>query len=68
MTDLPYKRIKGLKEWNFGRFEGEHEYLNPALPYRDFFVQFGGEGEDEVQKRISDCLLDIMQQEEGRNT
>nr|WP_284248700.1 histidine phosphatase family protein [Tetragenococcus halophilus] len=67
VTDMPYKRVKGLKEWNFGRFEGEHEYLNPELPYRDFFVQFDGEGEDEVQKRISDCLLKIMQGEDGKN-
>ena len=35
---IPYKRVKGLKEWNFGTFEGESEDLNPPLPYGDFFV------------------------------
>lgn len=23
VTDMPYERLKGLKEWNFGTFEGE---------------------------------------------
>ena len=36
VTDIPYKRLKGLKEWNFGTFEGESEDLNPPLPYKDF--------------------------------
>ncbi len=45
MTDLPYTSRKDLKEWNFGRLEGEGEHLNPQLPYRDFFVQYGGEDE-----------------------
>ncbi|MGL9730981.1 hypothetical protein IGI44_004399 [Enterococcus sp. DIV0756] len=26
VTDLTYSRIKGLKEWNFGDLEAEHEY------------------------------------------
>ena len=38
VCDLPYQRKKGLKEWNFGRFEGEPEFLNPPLPYGDFVV------------------------------
>ncbi|MCQ5201028.1 histidine phosphatase family protein, partial [Faecalibacillus faecis] len=24
-TDMPYTRLKGLKEWNFGAFEGKDE-------------------------------------------
>ena len=32
----PYERVKGLKEWNFGKFEGASEDLNPRLPYGDF--------------------------------
>ena len=43
--DMPYERIKGLKEWNFGAFEGLTEDTNPPLPYGDFYVPFGGEGE-----------------------
>ena len=37
ITDMPYTRLKGLKEWNFGAFEGKDECLNPKLPYGDFF-------------------------------
>lgn len=65
ITNLPYSRVKGLKEWNFGTFESESEQLNPPLPYKDFFVQFGGEEELELRKRISDTLLEIMENESG---
>ncbi len=47
ITDMDYTRLKGLKEWNFGSIEGESESLNPPLPYKDFFVQYGGEEEKE---------------------
>lgn len=49
LTELPFKTHKKLKEWNFGTFEGEGEHLNPPLPYNDFFIQFGGEGQLEVE-------------------
>ncbi len=58
---MPYTRLKGLKEWNFGRFEGKDEFLNPPLPYGDFFKQFGGESEDELRERIVKTLKDIME-------
>lgn len=64
VTDIPYTRVRGLKEWNFGRFEGESEDLNPKLPYGDFFVQFGGEGEMELRDRVSATLVEIMNKEE----
>lgn len=63
VTDIPYKRLKGLKEWNFGVFEGESEDLNPALPYGDFFAKFGGEKEKEFQKRIADTCQKIMEED-----
>ncbi|MBY7142276.1 histidine phosphatase family protein [Virgibacillus sp. NKC19-3] len=63
VTDMPYTRVKGLKEWNFGVFEGESEDLNPPLPYHDFFVTFGGEGQEEFQKRIAEACRDIMEQD-----
>lgn len=62
-ADMEYKRLKGLKEWNFGVFEGESEDLNPALPYGDFFVPFGGEGEMEMRQRMADTLMEIMNQD-----
>ena len=48
-SQMPYTRLKGLKEWNFGAFEGKDECLNPKLPYGDFFKQYGGEGEMELR-------------------
>lgn len=64
---MPYTRLKGLKEWNFGVFEGKDECLNPPLPYGDFFRQFGGEADVDVQKRLSDTLLEIMQKEDHKS-
>lgn len=58
LTDIAYTQSKNLREWNFGRLEGEGEHLNPPLPYQDFFVQFDGEGEADFQDRIS---LEIAQ-------
>lgn len=60
---MPYQRRKGLKEWNFGAFEGKDECLNPAHPYADFFKQFGGEGEKEFQTRFSDAVSEIMKED-----
>ena len=56
----PYERLKGLKEWNFGKFEGASEDLNPRLPYGDFFKQYGGEGEIELRERLMATITDIM--------
>lgn len=64
VTDLPYTRLKGLKEWNFGVFEGESEDLNPPLPYGDFFVNYGGEGELEMRQRMADTLLEVMKKQD----
>ncbi|OJG71151.1 hypothetical protein RV12_GL001590 [Enterococcus quebecensis] len=62
VTDLSYKRVKGLKEWNFGRLESESESLNPPLPYGDFFTGYGGEGERQFRKRVSETLMEIMKE------
>jgi broad specificity phosphatase PhoE len=63
VTNLPYRRLKGLKEWNFGTFEGESEDLNPALPYGNFFANYGGEEEKEFQKRMADTVQKIMEED-----
>ena len=60
ITDMAYTRSKGLKEWNFGTFEGESEDLNPALPYGDFFTKYGGEEESELRNRVAETLHEIM--------
>ncbi|MFS7003963.1 histidine phosphatase family protein [Carnobacterium maltaromaticum] len=67
LTDSPYKRIKGLREWNFGSYEGEGEHLNPPLPYNDFFVQFGGESQVELEERISSTIEMIMRNTQEEN-
>ena len=64
ITDMPYTRLKGLKEWNFGAFEGKDECLNPKLPYGDFFKQFGGEGELELRERMNKTLTEIMSKDD----
>ena len=64
---LSYQRVKGLKEWNFGTFEGESEDLNPPLPYEDFFVTYGGESQDQVRERMAATILQLMQETKGKS-
>lgn len=64
---VPYQRVKGLKEWYFGTFEGESEDLNPPLPYEDFFVTYGGESEAQVRERIAATILQLMQETPGQS-
>lgn len=61
---LPYTRLKGIKEWNFGRFEAMDDFLNPPLPYDDFFVKYGGESQDGVSERMAKALSQVMEQED----
>lgn len=63
VTDTPYKRLKGLKEWNFGTLEGESEDLNPSLPYGNFFANYSGEEEKEFQKRVVNTCEKIMEED-----
>lgn len=67
ITDINYKRVKGLKEWNFGDFEGEGEHLNPPLPDKDFFVQFGGEDEKDFKQRVTSTIFDLVSDAQGNN-
>ncbi len=67
-----YDRIKELKEWDFGIFEGEPEYLNPKRPigetsYGDSFVPYGGESSKKVQERMNSGLIKIMEKKENNN-
>lgn len=59
--DVPYSIEKGLKEMNFGRLEGEPEYLNPAIPmYSEYFSSAGGETREAVGQRMEETLRTIM--------
>lgn len=68
ITDQPYTRTKGLKEWNFGIMEGESESLRIKRPegqltHGDFFVQWGGESDVQLIQRYQKTLDDITQSE-----
>ncbi len=64
---MPYTRLKGIKEWDFGVFEGESEDLNPkhaeGETYKEFFKKFGGESFEEVTERVNRTLTEIMDKE-----
>lgn len=40
------------------------EFLNPPLPYEDFFVKYGGEDQEEVGERMDKTLSQVMEQED----
>lgn len=72
ITKMPYMRLKGLKEWDFGIFEGESEDLNPPADpirksYGEFFVQYHGESDLDVQSRVNSTLTEIMEKEDHQN-
>lgn len=60
-----YKRLKGIKEWGFGLFEGESIELLKAIKkpenlYGDYVVPFGGESKSEVESRVYETLEDVV--------
>lgn len=60
IVDMPYERVADLREWGFGAFEGERVGLMPPFPWGEFYVQFGGEAQEAVRRRVTDALLRIM--------
>ncbi|MCB5950679.1 histidine phosphatase family protein [Enterococcus sp. BWT-B8] len=65
-NQLNYTRIKGLKEMDFGTFEGESEDLNPE-DKSTFFLQYGGESREQVRKRLVKTCQDIMRKGDHQN-
>ena len=67
--NMPYTRLKGLKEMNFGTFEGESEDLNPKDRelFGTFFLGYGGESRKQVNERMVKTCTEIMEKE-GHNT
>ena len=65
IVTMPYERLKGLKEVNYGFFEGEREMLKPKEPQEivSFFVPFGGENTNDVAARMLRTLTEMMEQE-----
>jgi len=70
VTNMPYTRLKGLRELSFGKFEGEPEFLHPKSDpvkhFGDYYVQFGGEDDFVAQKRVNDTLTKIMNQDDNQ--
>ncbi|WEV38992.1 phosphoglycerate mutase family protein [Lactobacillus sp. ESL0680] len=71
VTKLPYKRLKGLKEWNFGLFEAQADYLLPKFTFTDpaeasFFVPYGGESSMQVMDRMTKTISQIMAQPDNQ--
>ncbi|MDF7683608.1 histidine phosphatase family protein [Lactobacillus sp. ESL0679] len=65
VTKQPYERLKGLKEWDFGLFEAQPQYLLPKFTFKDpaeasFFVPYGGESTQQVMARMQKTLSKIM--------
>lgn len=58
----PYERMRGLKEFNRGIFEGEPLYLMPTdrEVRRTFFTDYGGEGDDEALERFRRTVTAVM--------
>lgn len=61
-----YQRLKGLKEWNFGLFEGDSTELLDAIwdnkdVFGDRLVPFGGDAKEAVEERLNDTLTEIME-------
>ena len=62
---MPYQRLKGLKEINFGTYESEREDLHPNIDMREtYYVQFGGEAKAKVRERVVATCTEIMQKPE----
>lgn len=63
---IPYTRLKGLKEMNFGIFEGESEDLNPKdkVVFGTFFLDYGGESREQVRERMVRTCVEIMEKED----
>ncbi|EQC75028.1 Hypothetical protein HSISS2_1540 [Streptococcus sp. HSISS2] len=59
-----YHRVKGLKEMNFGIFEGQPEYLHPKTTivghFGNHYAQFGGESQDQFVARVVKSAREIV--------
>ena len=66
-----YKRLKGLKEFNFGRMEGKPEYLHPnrrseQKGHGDFYLQYDGESDSQLEERVKQTIDTLVEEaEEG---
>ena len=58
---MPYERRKGLKEINFGAFEGKDQCLElHDEGFGEFYVKFGGESHSAATERFENDLRAIL--------
>jgi probable phosphoglycerate mutase len=73
ITDMPYERLKGIKEMNFGIFDGESEALHQPKnkpnqrAWEDEYVKFGGEDMRNVLVRVNNTLTELMERDDHFN-
>ncbi|MCL2559917.1 MAG: histidine phosphatase family protein [Turicibacter sp.] len=65
VTDMPYERLKGIKERNFGKFDGEAEALHlGSPPFGNVYEPHGGESDDTHIGRVKKTFLDMMERDD----
>lgn len=70
ITDMPYIRLKGLKENYYGELEGESERLNKHLTPKDcetFYLQYGGESSNTTRDRMYQTLTNVMENDDHQS-
>lgn len=69
IVDIPYTRLKNLKEMNYGALEAHPEYLaeNDPIKCETYYLQFNGESSLTVRERMLNILKNIMNQENHNN-
>lgn len=65
VTDMPYRRLKGLKEMFYGELEGESVRLGRSDPKEceTYYLQFGGESSNTVRDRMLATLTGLMRED-----
>lgn len=61
-TPIPYTRLKGLREMNYGTLEAQQDFLSESDPEacRTYYLAFGGESSDTVRDRMVTTLTTVM--------
>lgn len=62
ITDQDYKTLVGLREMNFGLYEGMSESLRPK-DQSTFYLEFGGESREQVKKRMKNTCTELMKRD-----
>lgn len=68
ITDLPYERVDGLKEFNYGDLEGDSisKGCGAKNDLETYYKQFGGESKTEVEDRMEKTMKELAEKEGER--